>query len=89
MYVHAHVKNRHSNSIELFCNLFKVTNKQSWAKLLRSLTVNSLSYFVKIKILMVISFKLQRPKNFFTVTSLTPNAVKKKVTVTSLPLIAV
>ena len=26
-----------------------ITKRQSWAKLLRSLTVNSLSYFVKIK----------------------------------------
>ncbi len=32
---------------------------------------------------------LQRPKIFLTVTSLTQNTVKKKVTVTSLPLITV
>ncbi len=31
-----------------YCNL-PLTKGQSWAKLLRSLTVNSLSYFVKIK----------------------------------------
>ena len=66
----------------------RLGSTQAWAKLLCLLTVNSLSYFVKIKY-KLLSLTLQRLKNFSTVTSLTQNSVKKKVTVTSLPLITV
>ncbi len=41
------------------------------------------------KMLMVKSLTLKRPKQFLTVTLLTQYIVKKKVTVTSLPLITV